>query len=369
MATRPLSARPHHPRPVRRSPAGRSAPRWARTALRVWTAIGVLVLAWLLLRFLRPLAPLLWPLAVAAVVAYLLAPLVAYLERRRVRRGLAAVLVTAGLAAVSFGLAALLVPPLVDQVSQATAGLPASAEEAERQLNALAARLGLDARADLDGAAIVGWLEQEGNRDALARVISGLGAATRIAALGLLLTLAGLVIGFYLLADLPRVTRSTAALLPERRRAEVSEVVGQCLAAAGAFLRGQLLVSLFVGSASSLALWAIGLRYWLFVGVVAGVTNLVPFIGPLVGGALAVAIALLTGSLLQAVAAAAVILVVQQVESHVVSPLVLGRVVRLPPVVVLVVVLVGAAFAGVVGMLVAVPVTACARVVAQHLRR
>ncbi|MFE7765334.1 AI-2E family transporter [Streptomyces sp. NPDC057438] len=369
MAPRPRPARPHRPPSARRPSAERSAPPWGRTALRVWTAIGAFALAWLLLRVLRPLAPLLWPLAVAGVISYFLAPLVASLERRRIRRGLAAVLVTAGLAAAVFGLGFLLVPPLIDQISEATAGLPASAEDAERQLNVLARRLGLDVRARLDGAAIASWLEQEESRDALARVLSGLGTITRIVALGLLLTLAGLVIGFYLLADLPRVARCTAALLPERRRAEVGDVARQCLAAAGAYLRGQLLVSLFVGTASALALWAIGLRYWLFVGVVAGVTNLVPFVGPLVGGVLAVAIALLTGSLLQAVGAAAVILVVQQVESHVVSPLVLGRVVRLPPVVVVVVVLIGAAYAGVIGMLVAVPVTACARIVMRHLHR
>jgi predicted PurR-regulated permease PerM len=83
---------------------------------------------------------------------------------------------------------------------------------------------------------------------------------------------------------------------------------------------------------------------------------------------LAVVIALLTGSPVQAVWAAPGLFVVQQVESHVLAPLVLGRAVRLPPLVVLVVVLIGAAVAGLLAMLIAVPVTACARFVLQHRR-
>ncbi|URN13901.1 AI-2E family transporter [Streptomyces radiopugnans] len=183
-----------------------------------------------------------------------------------------------------------------------------------------------------------------------------------------MLTFAGVVIGFYALVDLPRIRDWAAGLLPGRRREEITGVAARCVEATGAYLRGQLLVAAFVGVASSLALWAVGLRYWLFVGVVAGVTNLVPFVGPLVGGVLAVLIALLTGDPWQALWAALALTVVQQVESQVVAPLALGRVVRLPPLVVLVVVLAGGVVAGVLGMLVAVPLTTSARIVARHLR-
>jgi predicted PurR-regulated permease PerM len=125
-------------------------------------------------------------------------------------------------------------------------------------------------------------------------------------------------------------------------------------------------VATFVGVASALALWAIGLRYWLVVGVVAGVTNLIPFLGPIVGGALAVTIALASGDPMQAVWAALVILVVQQVESHLVAPLVLSGALRLLPLVILVAVLLGAFTAGVPGMLLGVPVAGSVRVLVHH---
>jgi predicted PurR-regulated permease PerM len=80
--------------------------------------------------------------------------------------------------------------------------------------------------------------------------------------------------------------------------------------AVGGFFRGQLLVAMFVGVASSIGLWAIGLPFWLLVGMVAGVFNLVPLVGPFIGGGLAVVIALISGQPLKAVWAAVVLLVV-----------------------------------------------------------
>ena len=133
--------------------------------------------------------------------------------------------------------------------------------------------------------------------------------------------------------------------------------------AVGGFFRGQLLVALFVGVASSIGLWAIGLPFWLLVGMVAGVFNLVPLIGPFIGGGLAVVIALISGQPLKAVWAALVLLAVQQIDNHLISPNVMGRTVQLHPVVVMLALLVGASFAGLFGMLVIVPLVAVAKIV------
>ncbi|MDG9702823.1 AI-2E family transporter [Streptomyces sp. DH37] len=357
-----------HPSPARRGAPGRVHDRWLRAGVAVWTVLGLSVLLWGLLRVLRPLAPLLWPVIVAAVIVYLLAPPVGLLERRRVPRGLGTALVVTGLIVAVAVPGLLIVPLLLEQVSAVLAGLPTSLEGVERELGVLAERLGLDARVRLDGEAVTRWLRRQENRDSVAGLLSGVGSGAAAVGFGLVLTFAGVVIGFYTLADLPRIRRWAAGLLPEGRREEIIGVAARCAEATGAYLRGQLLVAAFVGVASSLALWAVGLRYWLFVGVVAGVTNLVPFVGPLVGGVLAVAIALLTGDPWQALWAALALTAVQQVESQVVAPLALGRVVRLPPLVVLLVVLAGGVAAGVLGMLVAVPVTTSARIVVRHLR-
>jgi predicted PurR-regulated permease PerM len=153
------------------------------------------------------------------------------------------------------------------------------------------------------------------------------------------------------------------ALIPPGRRDEIRGLMDRIGQAVGGFFRGQLLVALFVGVASSIGLWLIGLPFWLLVGMVAGVFNLVPLVGPFIGGGLAVIIALISGQPLKAVWAALVLLVVQQIDNHLISPNVMGRTVQLHPVVVMLALLVGASFAGLFGMLVIVPLVAVVKIV------
>jgi predicted PurR-regulated permease PerM len=344
------------------------ADRWILAGARVWTAVGVLILAWLLARLLRPLLPLLISLLFAAVPVYLLDPVVTRLERRGVPRMIGTALAVAGLAVLVAAGGFLFVPRLTGQLVEAVGGLPTSVAQADEDLQSLVDSLGLGIDVRLDGAAIQGWLVDPENREILTRSVAGIGTATVTVLRGLLLAVLGPVVAVYVLADLPRIRRGLLHLVPTGRRGDIAELTARCASTVGAYLRGQLLVALFVGVASSVALWAIDLRYWLLVGTIAGVTNLVPFVGPIVGGALAMVIALLTGSPVQAVWAGLVILIVQQLESHLVAPLVVGRVVHLPPLVVLLAVLVGAVLSGLLGMLVAVPIAACIRVVLEHYR-
>ena len=153
------------------------------------------------------------------------------------------------------------------------------------------------------------------------------------------------------------------ALVPPGRREEMRSLMDRISQAVGGFFRGQLLVALFVGVASSIGLWAIGLPFWLLVGMVAGVFNLVPLVGPFIGGGLAVVIALISGQPLKAVWAALVLLAVQQIDNHLISPNVMSRTVQLHPVVVMLALLAGASFAGLFGMLVVVPLVAVAKIV------
>jgi predicted PurR-regulated permease PerM len=153
------------------------------------------------------------------------------------------------------------------------------------------------------------------------------------------------------------------ALIPPTQRDEIRGLMDRISQAVGGFFRGQLLVALFVGVASSIGLWAVGLPFWLLVGMVAGVFNLVPLIGPFIGGGLAVVIALVAGEPLTALWAALVLLAVQQLDNHLISPNVMSRTVQLHPVVVMLALLVGASFAGLFGMLVIVPLVAVTKIV------
>jgi len=195
------------------------------------------------------------------------------------------------------------------------------------------------------------------------RYLTGLRSVTNSVISGLIIIVLGPVMAFYLLVDLPRLRRGAMALIPPGRREEIKGLMDRIGTAVGGFFRGQLLVALFVGVASSIGLWAIGLPYWLLVGMVAGIFNLVPLVGPFIGGGLAVIIALVSGEPLKAVWAALVLLAVQQIDNHLISPNVMGRTVQLHPVVVMLALLVGASFAGLFGMLVVVPLVAMAKII------
>jgi predicted PurR-regulated permease PerM len=192
-----------------------------------------------------------------------------------------------------------------------------------------------------------------------------------------LVFIVGPVLAFYLLVDLPKIKRGLRAAIPTRRRREVESVMQRIGRAIGGFFRGQLLVALFVGVASALALWIVGLPFWAVVGLVAGLFNLIPLIGPFIGGIVAVLVAFTTdagaGGLLNlepgwplAAGSAVALLIVQQIDNHILSPNIVARTVNLHPVTVMLGLLAGGTLLGLWGMLLAMPVLATAKILILH---
>jgi predicted PurR-regulated permease PerM len=337
--------------------------RFVRLGILAWAGIGIIILAYLLLRLLVYVNPVVPPLLLAVVVVYLLNPIVTALERRGVPR-----LAGAGIVYVLFILLValaidLLVPLVTRQISQVVDHFPGYVADAQTQLRRLAARFGAEPNFQLDADHIRNWLAAGDNRQAVTRYLTGLRSFTTSLLSTLVIFVIGPIMAFYLLVDLPRLQRGAMVLVPPGRRDEIRGLMDRISQAVGGFFRGQLLVALFVGVASSIGLWLVGLPFWLLVGMVAGVFNLVPLIGPFIGGGLAVVIALVAGEPLTALWAALVLLAVQQLDNHLISPNVMSRTVQLHPVVVMLALLVGASFAGLFGMLVIVPLVAVAKIV------
>ena len=129
------------------------------------------------------------------------------------------------------------------------------------------------------------------------------------------------------------------------------------------YIRGQLLEACFVGVLSATILYFIGIDYALIIGVISGICNMIPFIGPLVGTFLAVIAALTTGQPISAVWAIIGMLVVQQVDNNLLAPKVIGNSVGLHPVFIMMAIIIGGDVGGLIGMLVAVPVFASIKIV------
>jgi len=177
------------------------------------------------------------------------------------------------------------------------------------------------------------------------------------------------VLAFYLLMDLPKLADSAKGLFPEEHRAEAIHVGNQLSRAIGGFLRGQLVVALIVGMMTSFGFWVIDLDFWLLIGMIAGFLNIIPFVGPWVGGALGVLVALATADPRTAIWAAIVAVIVQQIDNHFISPTVLRVTVRLHPATIILALLLGATLGGLLGVLLAVPVVASIKIVSGHFWR
>jgi predicted PurR-regulated permease PerM len=260
----------------------------------------------------------------------------------------------------------LAIPRIADQASELAGDFPEIYDDLVADIEGFASRIGLD---DVD-LPDYDHLQEEfsGNgfvRDNLRRITEvTLGLLETI----LLLTLAP-VIAFYVLLDLPTVRRKTMELIPEGRRDEIAYVGRELGTAVGGFLRGQLLVALIVGVMTSVGFWLVGLPFWLLIGMIAGFLNIIPFVGPWVGGILGVLVALTTTDVQTALWAALVALIVQQVDNHFVSPTVLRATVRLHPAVIVLGLVLGAAIGGFWGVLLTVPVMASVKIVAGHYWR
>jgi predicted PurR-regulated permease PerM len=345
--------------------------RLVRWGLASWSLIGVGLLAYLGYRYvLYPIRIVFPPLLIALMIVYLLNPLVTRLQRRGIPRAWGTLLTYVAFLGLAGMALRFLVPVLARQVSGFAASVPDLLSRAQDWASGVVVRLDLD----LDTSQLFTALGPEGGAGEFISRIFGFTVGVLHVVLALVL---GIVLGFYLLVDLPKIQRGAVAIIPARRRRDVSTITDRMGRALGGFFRGQLLVALFVGLASMLGLFIVGLPYWALVGAVAGLFNLIPLIGPFIGAAPALFIAFTTdssGGLLSlqpgwrlAVGASVALLAVQQIDNHIVSPNVVARTVKLHPVTVMLGLLVGGTLLGLWGMLLAVPVTAASKILILHV--
>lgn len=302
-------------------------------------------------------AALLWPVLLALATqifwAYLLMgaalPLCRVLERK-VSPSLAATGAFFALSLLGAGLLLLLVPTLIRQFEQLAQTLPG-----------LLSSLGGVLTRFQD------WLAEKGvavapMREELALQLKQIGGqllpqaaqTLRNAASGFSSIMLAPLLAFYLLRDRRQISASLTLLVPmERRRAMVLAAREMRREMAG-FLRGQLLLSAMVGLLTGLGLLLVGTPGWLVLGVLMGIMELIPYIGPLLAGIPAVLLGL-TGGWERALWTLAVLVGVQQLEGGLLSPRMLSGATKLSPLTVLLSISAGGLLGGALGMLLALP--------------
>lgn len=340
--------------------------RVQRAGSVAWAFIGlVLVLAVLgvVAWALRVVFP---PLILAGAIVFLLNPVVTRLHHHGVPRAAGAGLAYLAVVALVALAGALVVPLATGQAQELSGDWPDIRAEATAWIDARSeqsqgtfwqfSRAELSESLTTDSGTVTERLER----------VQEIG--TRVFEVLLILFL-GPIIAFYLLVDLPHVREVAESLVPRGARREVLLVAHRLNHTIGGFFRGQLAVAALVGVLCSIGLAVIGLRFWFIIGMIAGLFNLVPLIGPWIGGVPGVIIALTTGSPLQALGVVAVMAAAQQIDNHLITPQVMQRAVRLHPAAVMLALLAGGTLGGFFGLLLAVPLTAVLKVLVGHFWR
>jgi len=331
-----------------------------------WALVGlaaVVALVGLAAWALRVIWP---PLILAGAIVFVLHPVVTALHRRGIPRVLGTALTYLGIA-LAFVLVGLLMTPLVShQSDQLSDEWPHIRRDVERTIDDWADRSKDWAIKIPTVKEIRKELDERGNKSISERITQVRNVGGRVFHVALIFFLAP-VLAFYLLVDLPRLRAVTESLLPPRSKDELLHVGRRLNRAIGGFFRGQLLVAFIVGTMVSIGLGILGLPFWLLVGMVAGVFNIIPLIGPWVGAVPGVIIALTTRDVTTAVWVAGIMAGAQQIDNHFISPLVMQRAVKLHPAAVLLALLAGGSLGGFFGLLLAVPTAAVLKIVGGHL--
>jgi predicted PurR-regulated permease PerM len=325
----------------------------------LWKALLAIGAVWILYQCLTVVVIAL----LAIVLASALMPLADALERRRIPR----FVTVSGVYVVGLGLAlvvaALLVPVVIAQGRLLVARLPAMRDAIAGWIEALR------------GTAAWSWRGTEYLRlpevgpeqvQALAgNLARGSLAFTRDVITGTLSAFLVLFISGYAVVDGRRFADSLLVFVPAGRRREIARVARLVFERMGGYVRGQLAVSLCIGTLLAIGLALVGTEAPLLIGVTAGALNLVPYLGSTLALLLALLIAV-NQSLLAIAGVLAVFAAVQFLEGYVFSPYFLGRTADLHPLLVLAALLVGGSLAGLVGVVLAVPTAAALKVLAQQ---
>lgn len=347
-------------------------PRWVQLVLLPLSLLGLWALA-------RAAGVVLLIFLVAGVIALILNPLVKLWHRKaRIPHGVAVFAVYIGLLLLFAGFVLVLINPVTDQVQRFQRDVPNLVNSANGSLAELQESLdkkGIKVRIKDQGKTALetlqrGVLKQSGSlvsfgRDILQRVVEGGFAFVLV-----------LVISIYMLLYAERIGGVVRSVLPPGDGSPQDDFALRVQKGVASYVRGQAIFSLTMGVSAGVALWLFGLlgifpdgqRYALFFGVFYGLMEFIPYLGPVLGALPPVLVALL-GDPVTAIWVLLLVVALQQLEGHIVAPQVFGHSLRINPLIVIFALLLGAQLYGILGALIALPITAVVRETVLYLRR
>lgn len=338
-------------------------PRWL-VALAILGLVGFLVFQ---------LRSVLTPIAMAFGIAYVLDPLVDKFERMKLPRALGIVIVLLGAFVIVGLFFAITIPLIVSDLGDFFTGLPDKLAELEESLKPALESAGVQIPHSISEA--IELLQQQSGQETSSDFAKGaMGTAAGVLewALGGTMSIIGAILGavviavisFYLLYDFDHIVAAIRDLIPQRIRPFVVEVSSEVDQTMSRYIRGQLLVMLILGTLYAVAFSIIGVKLAILIGIIAGALSFIPYVGSATALVLALLMCLLDfdGSWSKMLWVGGAYALIQVLDGFLVTPKILGGRVGLAAVWVLIALMIGGALFGFLGVLLAVPAAAIAKV-------
>lgn len=327
-------------------------------------AITLIFKEWKIVSFVILLLKILSPFFIGIVIAWLLDPCVKFLHHRGINRVLGTILVYIVMLALLYLLITGIFPLLLNQLSDFVETLPDVFDNVTIWLNGFIDRFQNISFIDINTIktdvitsinSFVASLTTDIPR-MIVSIVTGL-----FSTLGIFLL--GLMIGFYLLFDFDNVGKVLLSLFPSRFRKDALSLFIEINGSLFNYIKGTLFVSLIIFICSTLIFMVVGLQAPLFFGLICGVTNIIPYVGPYIG-AIPAGIVAFTQGVPTGLMTMAGLVVVQFIEGNFIQPLVMSKTMKLHPVTILIGLLVFGYFFGILGMIIATPLVAVIKTLA-----
>jgi predicted PurR-regulated permease PerM len=340
-------------------PLGPPGPRIDRRSpfyLGLTAAAGVAV-TYGAVRIFESMSSVLLLVGVAFFLALGLEPVAAWLVNRKLPRWAASTVVFATFLVLLGAFVAAAVPPLAQQTTQLASQLPHYIQQAQDHSSAIGQ---LNERFHLQQR-ITDTINGSGGSMLNDIITAGTAVFSAVAN-----SLIVIVLSVYFLVDMPRIRATMYRLVPYSRRPRVILLGDQMFAKVGAYVLGNVATSVIAAVATSIWLAVFDVPHALLLGIFVGLLDLVPVVGSTIAGVVVAAVAL-TVSLPVCVATIAFFVVFRFAEDYLLVPKIIGRAVQVPALITMIAVLLGGALLGIIGALVAIPIAAAVRLVAQEI--
>ncbi len=301
------------------------------------------------------------PLFIGLVIAWLLDPITTYLTKKNVNRTLASVFVFVMFLLIIFLVIKFMVPMLYEQINEfieIVPGLFTHFSNLAKDVFEKLSSTGFDFSTVEDR--VYDSLQEFGKdiTTSLPTTIIG-GVSKIVSSVGTVLL--SLIVGFYLLIDFDGMQK-ILNIVPKKYRKTVKKLAYELNDTCKDFVQGTLLIALIVAIITTIFFAIAGLPSPMLFGIICGITNIIPYIGPWIGGAIA-AIVGFTVSPLVGIFAIVIAFISQQIDGMLLQPLIMGKTMKLHPVTIMIGLLVFGYFFGVAGMILATPVIACLKII------